>query len=92
MSELIILFSEFIASFVLFSVILLEPTAIPISITLCGVIYFAGNVSGAHVNPCVTIMKYLGNKISSYKAIKYIAIQFLSAYLAYLFFNNVTKK
>ncbi|MCA9906377.1 MAG: aquaporin [Anaerolineae bacterium] len=49
------------------------------------VIAFAlGNISGAHVNPAITISLLLGNKISVNKAVIYIVMQVLGAVIAAL--------
>ena len=79
--------TEFIATFIFFSIILFEPSAIPIAIGICAMIYFAGKISGAHLNPCVSLMEYLNGNINRTELIKYCSVHILSAYCAYKFYN-----
>ena len=68
-------FAEFIGSFLFFSIILLNPEPIAIGIALVSAIYFAGNISGGHMNPCVSLIFYLKNLLSTSKFIEYITAQ-----------------
>lgn len=64
-------------------------------ITISAMIYVFGNISGAHINPAVTIALTTGKQFPIKTAIPYILAQTLGAFLAsgllrILFFNNET--
>lgn len=51
-------------------------------LALVGIIYAYGHISGAHVNPAVTVALLLGGKIDAAKAIAYIIAQLLGGLAA----------
>ncbi|KAK7505380.1 hypothetical protein BaRGS_00003542 [Batillaria attramentaria] len=55
------------------------PTVITIAVafglTVATVIWSLGNVSGAHINPCVSITMFVTRKISLTRTLAYIAVQ-----------------
>ena len=60
------------------------PVATPVlaALTLGLIVYTIGSISGAHVNPAVTIGLWTIGKIASIDALAYIAAQFIGAGLA----------
>ncbi len=76
---------EFIGSVIFMYVIITTGSAIPIGVTLAGLIYFAGGISGGAFNPAVTLMLFLKKKINATSFVIYLILQFLAAYLAYIF-------
>lgn len=57
--------------------------ALGAGLTLALIVLMVGSVSGAHVNPAVTLGMWTLRKIDTAKAIVYIAAQFLGAVLAW---------
>lgn len=55
------------------------PTALVAGITLTLLIFMIGGISGAHVNPAVTLGAYFMKKISRKEALMYILFQFIGA-------------
>jgi len=76
---------EFIGSVIFMYVIITTGSAIPIGVTLAGLIFFAGGISGGAFNPAVTLMLFLKKKINATSFVIYLILQFLAAYLAYIF-------
>lgn len=60
------------------------PVATPVlaAVTLGLIVYMIGSVSGAHVNPAVTIGLFTIGKIKALDALGYIVAQFIGAFLA----------
>lgn len=52
-------------------------------LTVVLISFAVGNVSGAHVNPAITIALWTARKISTVTAIIYVAVQLLGAWAAY---------
>tara|TARA_E500000178_G_C16761387_1_gene634947 strand:+ start:201 stop:467 length:267 start_codon:yes stop_codon:yes gene_type:complete len=82
--------TEFIGTFVFLTVILKTNDALAIGLTLAGVIYFGGKVSGGNYNPAVSYMMYLNKKLDLSKFLLYILAQIVGASSA-LLFHNFTK-
>jgi len=59
-------------------------------LALVGIIYLYGALSGAHVNPAVTLALLVGRKIEIVKAVIYWVAQFLGAILAALIVSALT--
>ena len=59
--------------------------ALTFGLTLTVIIYSLGHVSGAHVNPAVTIAVSLAGKLKARHVIPYIAMQLLGAVIASFF-------
>jgi len=56
--------------------------ALATGFTLAVVVYAIGHISGAHINPAVTIAFWLGNKFKKIDTVFYIIAQLLGAVLA----------
>jgi aquaporin Z len=81
--------AELVGTFVLALVVILGvagrlpiPTAIAAGLAIAVTVYFFGGISGAHVNPAVTIGLFTDRKIGFFQAAGYILAQFLGAALA----------
>ncbi|XP_076449109.1 aquaporin AQPAe.a-like [Babylonia areolata] len=63
----------------------LAPTVISIAVafglTVATVIWSVGNVSGAHINPCVTLAMFVTRKISLTRCLAYVIVQCLGGTL-----------
>ena len=86
---------EFLGTFFFLSVILNslndslnQPFAIAITLLAC--IFFAGKVSGAHLNPAVTLAVYLKDNTELNVVVGYIIAQLIGAGLA-VNFNTYLK-
>lgn len=75
---------EFIGTVIFMYVIITTGSAIPIGVTLAGLIFFAGGISGGAFNPAVTLMLYLKKSINTTSFVIYLVLQFFAAYLAYI--------
>ncbi|MCA9338134.1 aquaporin [Candidatus Saccharibacteria bacterium] len=79
------LIGEFIGTFLLVSVFLIvkgEP--LYLGFALAGIVLAVSAISGAHVNPLVTVGAWVTRKISHLRAVVYIAAQVLGAGAAYV--------
>lgn len=61
-------------------------------LTLLLMVFAIGGISGAHINPAVTIGMWTIRQIRTYKAILYIAAQLLGGFAAYALFSYMTGK
>lgn len=83
--------AEFVGTFILASVILIihnEPFYIFVS--LIGIFMMFGALSGAHVNPAVTVGAWATRRIGWTRAVMYIVVQLLAAMLALVVMNAFT--
>lgn len=80
--------AEFIGTFLLASVVLAsrgEP--IYVLFGLAGIVLLIGTLSGAHVNPAVTIGAWATRRIGAFRALGYIIFQVFGAAVAYFTFT-----
>lgn len=71
---------EFLGTFLLvLSILMSNGNAVFAGLTLTFVIWFGGSLSGAHVNPALSIVKYLTGKLTSFELSGYIASQIAGA-------------
>ena len=76
--------AEFLGTFLLAAVIIAgQGQPIFVLFGLVGIVLLVGSISGAHVNPAVTIGAWATRRIGSLRAIGYIFVQFLGAAVAY---------
>lgn len=76
--------AEFIGTFLLAAVIIAgQGQPIFVLFGLVGIVLLLGSISGAHVNPAVTIGAWATRRIGWLRAIGYIFVQFLGAAVAY---------
>ncbi|MBI3889499.1 aquaporin [Candidatus Saccharibacteria bacterium] len=90
------LIGEFIGTFLL-TVAFMGAKGDPLYLgfALAGIVLIVGTLSGAHVNPAVTVGAWVTRKISTLRALGYIVAQVLGATLAFaalnLFLNSVAQ-
>lgn len=84
--------AEFIGTF-LFTTSFLEMQSNPlyVAFALIGITLMVSGVSGAHVNPAVTVGAWVTRKIRSLEALGYLAAQFLGSGAAWLMLNAFIK-
>ncbi|BDA75101.1 transmembrane water channel; aquaporin Z [Rivularia sp. IAM M-261] len=75
-------FAEFIGTFFLTLAALLGGTPYAAGLTLAAFVYAVGSISGAHLNPAVTIGLLVNRSITASTGTLYIAAQILGALLA----------
>ena len=76
--------AEFIGTFLLAAVIIAgQGQPIFVLFGLVGIVLLIGSISGAHVNPAVTIGAWATRRIGWLRALGYIFVQFLGAAVAY---------
>lgn len=79
------LIAEFIGTFLLVSAIfVVQGQALFAAFALIGVVLIVGGISGAHVNPAVTVGVWVTRRIGAVRALGYIGAQVLGAGAAYL--------
>ncbi len=77
--------AEFIGTFLLASVIIAgQGQPIFVLFALVGVILLVGSISGAHVNPAITVAALVTRRIGWLRGVGYIAAQLLGAALAFV--------
>jgi len=76
--------AEFIGTFLLASVIIVgQGQPIFVLFGLVGIVLLIGAISGAHVNPAITIGAWATRRIGWLRALGYIVVQFLGAAIAF---------
>ena len=79
---------EFIGTFLLAAgIIISQGQPIGVMFILMPIVLIAGGVSGAHVNPLITIGAWATRRINTIKAIFYIIAQVLGAMVAFMLLN-----
>jgi glycerol uptake facilitator-like aquaporin len=88
----VVALAEFIGAFLL-TVAFIEMQSSPLffAFALAGVVFIVGGVSGAHVNPAMTIGAWVTGKVKAIQAIVYMASQFLGAGAAWLVLDAFLK-
>lgn len=77
--------AEFVGTFLLAASILAgQGQPIWVLFTLAGIVLIVGGISGAHVNPAITVGAWVNRKIGAPRAIVYLVAQVLGALLAFL--------
>lgn len=75
--------AEFIGAFLLVAVIIVSQySAIAVLFAIIGIVLMIGGISGAHLNPAVTIGAWVTRRIGWLRAVGYIFVQFLGAAVA----------
>ena len=79
------LIAEFVGTFLLASIIL-ATSAQPLIVlfALIAIIIAVGSVSGAHLNPALSIAAWLNRRITGVRTVAYVVVQLLGAMVAYL--------
>jgi len=70
---------EFLGTLIFFYVIVNIGQPIPVAAAFLGAVFFSVAVSGAHLNPGVSFMMWLLNKMSSVQMLQYILVQCVAA-------------
>lgn len=84
--------AEFIGTFLLVaSIFTVQGQPLFVAFVLVAVVLIVGKVSGAHVNPAITIAAWVTKKISAMYAVGYIAAQVLGATVAWLVLDTFLK-
>ena len=79
---------EFIGTFLLAAgIIISQGQPIGVMFILMSIVLIAGGISGAHVNPLITLGAWATRRISTIKAIFYIIAQVLGAMVAFILLN-----
>ncbi len=80
--------AEFIGTFLLASVVIAgQGQPIFVLFALVGIVLLIGSISGAHVNPAITIGAWATRRITWVRAIGYILVQILGAAAAFFTFS-----
>lgn len=81
------LLAEFLGTFLLLISILATGNALVIGLTLSLIIFLIGGLSGAHVNPAVSIAMLLNGSLSTAEFIGYAVVQLAGAAAAVYVFR-----
>ncbi len=80
---------EFLGTVLLVLSILITNNALIIGLTLAVIVYLVGGISGAHVNPAVSLAMYMKGSLTMTELLSYVGVQLLggasSAYLYSMF-------
>jgi len=80
--------AEFLGAFLLaITVLIVRNEPFYLFIGLVGIFMLVGGLSGAHLNPAVTIGAWVSRRINRVRAISYLVAQFLGAMLAFVALN-----
>jgi glycerol uptake facilitator-like aquaporin len=83
------LVAEFIGAFLITAAFIeMQGSPLFVAFALGGVVLIVGGVSGAHVNPAVTVGAWVTRKMNWVYALGYIVAQLLGATVAYLVLNT----
>lgn len=86
------LVAEFVGSFLLASIfIIVSGQPLYVAFALIGIVLFVGGISGAHLNPAITVGAFVTRKIGLVRTIGYIAVQVLGAVLAWVVLDAFSK-
>lgn len=78
------LIAEFIGTFMLAAVMIAgQGQPIILLFGIAGIVLLIGTLSGAHINPAITIAAWITRRITGLRALGYIVAQFLGAGLAF---------
>lgn len=80
--------AEFIGTFLLAGIILAtQGQPLFVALGLVGIVLLVGTISGAHVNPAVTVGAWATRRIGWLRAVCYLFVQFLGAAAAFFLFS-----
>lgn len=80
--------AEFIGTFLLASVVIAgQGQPIFVLFALIGIVLLIGGISGAHVNPAITVGAWVTRRIGWLRAVGYILVQILGAAAAFFVFS-----
>jgi glycerol uptake facilitator-like aquaporin len=84
------LLAEFVGTFVLAGIILATSgNQLIILFGLTAIVFMVAAVSGAHLNPALTVAAWVTRRIGGLKALGYVVAQLLGAMAAYLLLNSM---
>jgi len=80
--------AEFVGTFILATVVVTQQNQ-PIALLfgLIGIVLIIGGISGAHVNPAITVGAWVSGRIKAARAVSFIVAQILGAMLALVILN-----
>ena len=81
--------AEFIGAFLLaVTILIVRNEPFYLFLGFVGIFMLIGGLSGAHINPAITIASWVSRRITWVRAVSYIAAQFLGAMLAVVAMNT----
>jgi len=84
--------AEFIGTFILtIAMLQMQGSPLFVAFAFVGAIMIVGGISGAHLNPAITIGAWVARRINTVFALGYIAAQMIGAAVAWLVLDTFTK-
>lgn len=83
------LIAEFLGTLFLLLSILVTGNFLVIGAALAAIVFLLGGISGAHVNPAVSLTFYLKGALSMTELVSYVAVQLAGGASAFALFNAV---
>jgi glycerol uptake facilitator-like aquaporin len=81
--------AELFGTFLFILIILASGNFAAIGFTLAAVIFLIGNISGANLNPAVSLVMFLSGKFDILRLFAYMLAQFMGGAAAYYSYNYV---
>jgi aquaporin Z len=82
------LIAELLGTFALvMSIFISGGSALVIGLTLAAIVFLVGNISGAHVNPAVSLAMYYSGSMTMKELISYIVVQLVGGISAALIYK-----
>ena len=81
--------AEFLGTMFLLYVILATGKPVAIGLSLIVGIMMIGNISGAHLNPAVSVMMVLGGRLSTKELVPYVLAQLAGSVVALELFKRL---
>ena len=84
--------TEFIATTIFVTVILVTGNALPIAITLAGGMYFSSTFGGGYLNALSLLAQFVDGKVTTEKFLGFLIAEILGTLLALWLYKNIPKK
>lgn len=84
--------TEFIATTIFVTVVLVTGNALPIAITFAGSMYFSSTFGGGYLNALPLLAHFIDGKMTTEKFIAFLIAEILGTLVALWLYKNIPKK